>query len=243
MAEDNGSVEFLPGFTNFLGSKPGAVLENKEYVLTFFGVLLNGKKSAIVSQGFESCYDWSDVMNILIEALDQFEDISSAEEVSTLHLTWWLMTYSGWGLLSTLLPRQQHVKFSRMLRQIKQNWTQYYEGEFFEEGCWDILLQDIHLEDIVPQFQVTISHGDFGGQVGRKKWLDLSFISSWNMSVRFTIEKKRCETNLVNIAAAAVGKHIEDEDTIQQLDIPVTLRSPVTKMRRDQRWLTSKTNL
>ena len=239
MAEDNGSVEFLPGFTNFRGSKPGAVLKNNEYLLTFSGVLLNGKKSAIVSQGFEGCYDWSDVMNILIEALDQFEDIESAEELATEDMTSWLMTYAGWGLLSTLLPRQQHVKFGRMLREIKENWSQYYEGEYFEEGCWALLFIDNDLEDIIPEFQVTISDDDFGGQVGRKKWFDLRFVSTWNLTVRFSIEKLRCETNLVNIAAAAVGKHLEDVDEIEQLDIPVTLMSPVSKMRRDQRWLTS----
>jgi len=239
MAEDNGSVEFLPGFTNFLGSKPGATLENKEYLLTFSGVLLNGKKSAVVSQGFEGCYDWSDVMNILIDALEHFENIESAEEIATEDLTSWLMTYSGWGLLSTLLPRQKHVKFNRMLREIKENWTQYYDGEYFEEGCWAILCQDTDVEDIMPEFEVTICDDDFGGEVGRKKWMDLSFVSTWNLTVRFSIEKKRCETNLVNIAAAAVGKHIEDADTIEQLEIPVTLRSPLSKMRRDQRWLTS----
>jgi len=238
MADVNESVEFLPGFTNFTGTKPGAVLEKEEYLLTFSEVLLNGKKSAIVSRGFEGCYDWTDVMNILIDSVDPFEDIGVAEEVATESLYHWLMTYSAWGLLTTLLPRKQHVRFNRKLVEIKENWPQHQE--YSEEGCWCILFQDTNLEDFIPEFEVTISDGEFGGDFGRKKWFDVRFISSWNMTVRFGIQKKKCENSLlVNIAAAAVAKQLEDVDHVQHLEIPKTLMSPVTKRWRDFQWVTS----
>jgi len=238
MAEVNESVEFLPGFTNFAGTKPGAVLKKEEYLLTFSEVLLNGKKSAIVSRGFESCYDWTDVMNILIDSLEEFENIQRAEEFATEDLYHWLMSYSGWGLLSCLLPRKQHVRLNRKLREIKENWPQHQE--YSEEGCWCILFQDSDLEDIIPDFEVTISDGELRGDFGRKKWFDVRFISTWNMTVRFGIEKKKCENNLlVNIAAAAVAKQLEDVDHVEDLEIPKTLRSPVTKRWRDFQWVSS----
>jgi len=240
MAQDNASVEFLPGFTNFLGSKPGTVLENDDFALTFNGVLLNGKKSAIVSQGFESCYDWSDVMSILLDSLHKFEDVEGSEDLCMEDLTHWLMTYSGWGLLSTLLPRKQHVKFNRKLREIKDNWPM--EEDYSEEGCWSTLFleTETNLENIIPEFSVTISEGDFGSNSGRTKWFDISFQSTWNLTVRFSVEKKKHWTGcLVNVAAAAVAKNMEGGHSVDKLEIPNTLRSPVTKMMRDQRWVTS----
>jgi len=250
MAQDNGSVEFLPGFTNFMGSKPGTVLQNDDYVLTFDGVLLNGKKSAIVSQGFESCYDWSDVMSMLIDSLHKFEDIDGAEEFATEDLTTYLMTYSGWGLLSTLLPRKQHVKFNRKLREIKENWP--VNENYSEEACWATLFlqTETSLESIIPEFEVTISEGDFGADLGRTKWFEIRFVSTWNLTVKFSVEKKkRWTSSLVNVAAAAVAKNLEDGDHVNvvdqvlKLEIPATLRSPVEKMRRDQRWVASSRSL
>ena len=75
---------------------------------------------------------------------------------------------------------------------------------------------------------------------GRKKWFEVRFISTWNMTVRFEIEKNKCEKNLlVDIAAAAVARDLEDLDQVKDLEIPKTLRSPVTKMRRDFQWVNS----
>ena len=174
MAEVTESVEFLPGFTNFQGTRPVAVLQNPTYHLTFSQVLLNGnvsasfksfskfklcsgKKSPIVSRGFEGCYDWTDVMNILVDSLENFEDIEASEELAMDDLTCWFLTYDGWGLLSTLLPRQQHIQFKETLRDLKQNWP--IEEAYNEENCWEIFYQDIDLDEIIPQFEVNIKEG------------------------------------------------------------------------------------
>ena len=106
-------------------------------------------------------------MNILIDSLDQFEDIDWSEELATEELYHWLLSYSGWGLLSTLLPRKQHVRFMRKLREIKENWPQH--EEYSEEGCWCILFQDLNLEDIIPDFEVTINDGSFFGGDWKKE--------------------------------------------------------------------------
>ena len=41
-------LKFLPGLTNFRGTRPGAVLQNPVYYLTFSQVLFNGNVSAYV---------------------------------------------------------------------------------------------------------------------------------------------------------------------------------------------------
>jgi len=236
----DGFVEFLPGFTNFRGTRPGAVLQNPTYHLTFSQVLLNGKRSPIVSRGFEGCYDWTDVMNILVDSLENFEDIETSEELAKDDLISWFLTYDGWGLLSTLLPRQQHIDFKQILRDLKQN------EEYTEEECWELFCQDIDLEEIIPEFDVTIkegcgNYGNFGSEAGRKKCINLKFITAkWNLEVKFMAEKQKMEKgNLVAIAAQAVAKQLEDFDDIDHLEIPRTLMKPVAQMMEDLRWVST----
>jgi len=239
MADENDSVEFLPGFSNFRGTKPGAVLQNPSYHLTFSQVLLNGKRSAIVSRGFEGCYDWSNMMTILLESLDNFEDIETSEELAMEDIKSWFLTYAGWGLLSTLLPRQQHIQFKQTLRDLKQNWP--LQQEYNEEDCWELFAQDIDLEEIIPEFQVNIKEGNFGCEAGRRKRITLKFITAkWNFDVKFMAEKQKMEKgNLVSIAARAVAKQLEDFDDIDHLEIPRTLMKPVTQNMEDLRWLST----
>jgi len=239
MAEVNDSVEFLPGFSNFRGTKPGAVLQNPVYHLTFSEVLLNGNRSAIVSRGFEGCYDWSDVMSILHDSLIDFEDIETSEELAMEDIKSWFLTYDGWGLLSTLLPRQQHIQFKQTLRNLKQNWS--LDQEYNEQDCWELFTQDIDMEDIIPEFEVSIKEGNFGCEAGRQKSINLKFITAkWNFEVKFMAEKQKMEKgNLVSIAARAVASQLEDFDDIDQLEIPRTLIKPVAQMMEDLRWVST----
>jgi len=239
MAEAAQSVEFLPGFTNFRGTRPGAVLHNSNYKLTFSQVLLNGKRSAIVSRGFEGCYDWTDVMNILIEALENFEDVETSEELAEEDLRSWFLSYEGWGLLSTLLPRQQHIDFKQSLRNLKQNWP--LPQKYSEEDCWQLFTEDLDMEAICPNFEIAIKEGNFGGEAGRQKWINLKFTTAkWNMEVKFTAEKEKLEKgNLVSLGARAVAKYLEDFDDVDELEIPRTLKRPVMEMMEDLRWVST----
>jgi len=239
MADVNDSVEFLPGFTNFRGTRPGAVLQNPTYHLTFSQVLLNGKSSPIVSRGFEGCYDWTDVMNILVDSLENFEDIETSEELAMDDLSCWFLTYDGWGLLSTLLPRQQHIDFKQTLRDLKQNWP--LNQEYNEEECWELFSQEIDLEQIIPEFEVNIKEGNFECEAGRQKCINLKFITEkWNLEVKFMADKQKMEKgNLVGIAARAVAKQLEDFDDIEDLEIPRTLMKPVAQMMEDLKWVST----
>jgi len=239
MAEENDSVEFLPGFTNFRGTKPGAVLQNPVFHLTFSEVLLNGKKSAVVSRGFEGCYDWTDVMNILLESLRNFKDIKTSEKLAMKYLKSWFLTYAGWGLFSTLLPRQQHIDFKQAMRSLKENWQ--LNQEYTETKCWRLFCQDKDMEAIIPKFKVTIGEGNFGLWAGRQKWITLKFVTpKWNMEIRFIAGKQKMEKgNLVAIASAAVAAHLEDFDDVDHLEIPRTLMKPVAEIMEDHKWIKS----
>ena len=63
-------VEFYPGLmeTHF-GHKPGNFLENDDFSLTFSEVLLFGYKHIGVSYELDPCYDWTPIMNIILNSL------------------------------------------------------------------------------------------------------------------------------------------------------------------------------
>jgi len=228
-------VEFLPGFSASEGTKPGDFLDNEDFSLAFSEVLFNDKKSAIVSRGLESMYDWTTVINIILDSLKNFEDTERSEVLAMEDVKRWLRTYQGWGLLVILLPRNINIKFQRSLREMKENWPQ--DQEYTEEKCWIAFTQDKQLEDLIPELKIVISDGD--GK-GRERRINLRFDTArWNLEVKFVAEKLRPIASLVNTAGAVVAQHFDDSEVIKHLEIPVTLRSYVAKMMGDIRWMSS----
>ena len=121
MEEADEHMEFLPGFSACSGTKPGFCLENVNYSLTFSQVLCNGDTN-VISRGYQCCYDWAPIMNIIMEALDDFEDLEKVEFMIIEGMKSWFRTYSGWGLLSSLLERKLQAKFLRSLQYLKLHW-------------------------------------------------------------------------------------------------------------------------
>jgi len=243
--DNHGYVEFLPGFTGYHpGTIPGTILENDDYILTFKGVLLNGRNSDDVSQlsVFDYCYDWTPVMNIALDSVRDLITIERSEEMAVNDLASWLMTYPGWGLLSRLLPRQKYVNLKNRLMEIKEHIGESYS----EEDCWNILFTDagaVHLlRDMRDtDISVDISEGNFGGEARRKKWFDIHFSTSkWTFTVSFHIQKRKIwSSSLVDIASASVARSLEvgGVNLVNELDIPTTLRLPLIEMVRDQAWM------
>ena len=80
--------EFASGFAPAQATKPGFVLENEKFRVTFDGVSLrpfdptwvhtelyykvmcNDVKN-IISHGFETCYDWKPVLELILEAASE----------------------------------------------------------------------------------------------------------------------------------------------------------------------------
>ena len=237
MAEVNNSIEFLPGFTNFQGTRPGTFIEDKKYRLTFVkcNAMCNDERSTLVSQGFERCYAWDKVMNILLLSLENYQGVENLK-VARDDLRKWFLTYKGWGLLSALLPRQQHIVSEQALSNIKQNWPM--EKEYNEKVCWEVFAQDVDWEAMIPEFEVTIEKGNFGYEAWRKKWMNLRLSADkWQLEAKFVATKhKMGKENLVAIAARAIAKHLENTEDIEDLEIPRDLRKPIAQMMEDIRW-------
>ena len=81
------------------------LLENYKYRIQFKGVLCDDMKS-IVSHGYENCYDWNKVMELVLAATEIAgnDSIADIEETTEKLLKDWLTTFEGWGLLSSIAP-------------------------------------------------------------------------------------------------------------------------------------------
>ena len=100
---------FATGFSMAANTKPGFCMENENYSLKFEGVLCDQTKN-IVSHGFENCYSWREIMELILDATDEADsdnliDIEEAAEDATRE---WLVTFQGWGLLSSILDSKIH---------------------------------------------------------------------------------------------------------------------------------------
>jgi len=256
MEEARRHLEFLPGFSVCGGTRPGYSIENANYSLSFRHVLCDGVTNAI-SQGYQCCYDWSPIMHIIMEAMEDFEDLEKVEFMAIEGVKDWFMMYSGWGLLSSLLDGKLQNKFLRSLQYVKLNWP-FQQKEISEEGCWELVKKSYNdtfqsksedkelvqenspFDELIPHFDVSVVEGEgLGGENGRKKMIKLKFAKKWNLEVNFVVEKKKSECSLVDVASKAVAKMLNDEEDIEDLEIPITLRKPLRSKVADWRWINS----
>ena len=100
-------MDFLTGFSNCQGTRPGARITKKSFNIVFKEVFCNATKNSM-SAGFECCYDWSPVMKLLLKVLQEEEEV---EERGEEEVQEWLASFPGWGLLASCLPlaTQQHL--------------------------------------------------------------------------------------------------------------------------------------
>ena len=71
--------------------------------MTFEGVHVGGGVN-LVAEGLERFYDWSDIMQIIVSAVEEGGSTDDIEDNVSEELSDWLTTLAGWGLLSTLVP-------------------------------------------------------------------------------------------------------------------------------------------
>ena len=242
MEEQRISVEFLPGFSNIEGTQIGTLFKNASFDLEYIGARYN-KRRNLISRGFESCYDWTDVINILLRSLENFKDAKSFEETVQAELHSWFMTYSGWGLLATLLPKKLQMMYIKTLGSVKRKWPLNFEGECTDEKCWNLVLQS-SLKDLLPKCEVKVeevTNAGFDSPLSRgRKWVSLIFSNQWNLEIKCCAEKRKSEVTLVNLAAKTVAECIksnEDIDTVKALEIPFTLMAPIDVEMRALKWI------
>merc|ERR1719509_308974 len=100
-------------------------------------------------------------MAIFLDALDQFEDVDSIEDVEELAmegLNKWFETYKGFGLLSTLLERGKKVM---LLLAMQLRGFQLLPRQDTEEECWNHCLEmfnqqeELDYDDLIPNFDLN----------------------------------------------------------------------------------------
>ena len=236
MEEHRISVEFLPGFSNIEGTQVGMNFKNSSFDLEYTGARYN-KRRNLISKGFESCYDWTDVINILLRSLENFTDPKSFEASVQEELNSWFMTYSGWGLLATLLPKRLQMMYIKTLGSVKRKWPLNFEGECTDEKCWNLVLQS-SLKDLLPKCEVKVE--EVNNEPRRRKWISLIFSNQWSLEIKFCVEKRKSEVTLVNLASNTVAEYIknnEDIDIVNALEIPFTLKAPIDVALRAFKWI------
>ena len=127
---------FATGFNLEGKTKPGYSVENEKFKLTFSGVLCDDRKN-IVSHGFECCYDWSEVMNMILAATEDYDSRFDVEEKVEKTLKTWLTSFQGWGLLSSMLPTQKHRYFLVSLAYASANWNEETGGPYSTQRIFD----------------------------------------------------------------------------------------------------------
>ena len=238
---------FATGFSMAANTKPGFCMENENYSLKFEGVLCDQTKN-IVSHGFENCYSWREIMELILDATDEADsdnliDIEEAAEDATRE---WLVTFQGWGLLSSILDSKIHRHVVLSLAYTSANWDTDTGGEFSEEKVFDTVKyvydnipgKEMHI--LVPKFGIWFEEIiDGGKKEERMKHFTLFFNAKWALEVKFVIEKKRIYNNLLDLAAEAAVQDIMIEEEIEELDIPETLFEVVREKFRDAEWVRS----
>ena len=144
----------------------GSKFENEIFKLEFTGTKYNGRKN-FLSQGFEKFYNWTSFANIILKSLDNFQNIESFESSVQESLRSWFMTYEGWGLLVTFLPKSLQRMYMKKLKMTKETWSQNFKEECTNEKCWKLVMEG-RLKDLIPDCQVKIMHIPLGGRSREK---------------------------------------------------------------------------
>merc|ERR1711892_308927 len=222
-------------------------MENDNYKVQFEGVLCDETKN-IVSHGFENCYSWREIMELVLDATkaantDYLTDIEEAAEKAVRD---WLVTFPGWGLLSSILDSKIHRHVVLSLDYTSTNWGRKTGGEFSEEKVFDTVkyvyenIPGKELHSLVPKFDIWFEEINEGSKKEeRMKHFTLFFNAKWALEVKFVIEKKRINDNLIDLAAESVVKNLMIKEEIEELDIPETLFVVVREKFHDAEWVRS----
>jgi len=243
--QDQGS--FFTGLSNRQGTKPGFTMSNHKYVVKFEAIQCeNISKDTVrfVKDRFESCYDWEDVMEMILECLEYYYDEEDFQVDLQCSVKAWLSEYGGWGLLFTLLPMDFQkfllVLYSHLNIKNQQENVEKTNEEVFEDliTFYESETQGLPLSDLVPKVEARLLNIVAGPKENeRRKILKVKFLSSrFKLIANFSIDKKRLRGTLVEHAAEVVGKMVDDSE---DLEIPETLKPLVSEKIIDADWVAS----
>ena len=123
-------------------------------------------------------------------------------------------------------------------------WDQEIGGEYQEEKVFNTVkhvydhTEGVKFEKLVPNLGIWFEEIVTGGEDDeRKKNVTICFYGKWTLKVKFTVEKKRVNRNLTELAAETVVRGIYSEEEIESLEIPRELLDTVMAKYRDAEWV------
>ena len=239
MENERGEFDtFFTGLSSYHGTKPGSRKTNETFSIKFEGISPDNKIKAqlmrFIKFKFETCYDWSNVMAIALECLDNYFEDGEFQEDMELCIGEWLAQFEGWGLLFTLLPMdfQQFllVLYAQLRHKYQEENVQKSNEELFEEmlSFYELETRGLPLKQLIPKVEVELMNIIGGaGENERNKLVRVKFLSSrFHLAADFIVHKKALRRSLVEIAAEAVAQTCED---VEDLEIPDTLKEVVSE--------------
>ena len=185
MMEDIGS--FFTGLSNRLGTKPGFKISNHKYAVKFESIECENKSENVaqfLKDRFESCYNWEDVMEMILECLEFYYDEEDFQVDLQSSIKAWLSEHEGWGLLFTLLPMDFQklllvLYFHLSVKNHQENLEKTNE-ELFDDlmALYENETQGLPLSDLVPKVEARLLNIVAGPkQDERRKILRIKFLS------------------------------------------------------------------
>ena len=247
MADFQDQESFFTGLSNKKGTKPGFAMKNETFLVAFEGIQIEKLDSdsqvRFVKDKFESCYDWAQVMELILECLEYFYDEGDFQIDCQSSIKAWLSEFEGWGLMFTLLPPdfQKYLLFlyavmvnkNFVQNVVKTNLEMFYDlTDQYERET-----QGLPLSDLVPKVEARLLNIISGPE--RRKMLKIKFLSQrYTLVANFTVEKLRINRTLVEHAAEVVARMVEDAEELEG-EIPETLKPVVTDKINDADWVAS----
>ena len=251
MENERGEFDtFFTGLSSYHGTKPGSRKTNETFSIKFEGISPDNKIKAqlmrFIKFKFETCYDWSNVMAIALECLDNYFEDGEFQEDMELCIGEWLAQFEGWGLLFTLLPMdfQQFllVLYAQLRHKYQEENVHKSNEELFEEmlSFYELETKGMpgvsNFKQLIPKVEVDVMNIIGGtGENERNKLVRVKFLSSrFHLAADFIVHKKALRRSLVEIAAEAVAQTCED---VEDLEIPDTLKEVVSEKIFDVYWV------
>eukprot|EP00092_Neocalanus_flemingeri_P009605 GFUD01010337.1.p1 GENE.GFUD01010337.1~~GFUD01010337.1.p1 ORF type:complete len:304 (+),score=74.57 GFUD01010337.1:22-933(+) len=217
------------------GTKPGFQKTTEKFGVCFEGIECENAEHAEnwannVKIKFETCYNWSQIIELTLGSLESFyDDASDFEDDLQDEIKDWLAV-DGWGLLFTLLPFEFQQYFILMYSRIQMNHDISNEDMFYR------IRNESEARGLIPRVEVKLLR-IIGGlkEHERRKMIHIKFnFSKFKLIAKFSVDKKRLRRTLAEIAAEVVGQMVEDSE---DLEIPETLKEVVSDKIVDANWV------
>ena len=231
---------FFTGLNNHQGTKIGFELSNINYNVKLEEI----QSEDIPKDIFQTCYNWKDIMHIIINCLEQYDDEDNFIKNVNYNINVWIRKYEGWGMCYALLQIDLQIFlmdiYALMIIINEQKNIQKTNRELFDDlkNFYNNEIQALPFSNVVPKFETKLINIVTGPKEHeRTKILTLMFISNNRKVIaNFMLEKKRLKRTLVEHAAEVIGKMVHHTT---ELEIPKSLEQVVKTKIIDAEWVSS----